>query len=312
MDKILVTGAAGFIGSHLMFALAKKGYDTIGLDNFNDFYDVELKTNRRKHFARHKILNVDIRNVYHLREVFDQHKPDYVIHLAAACNPRHSIDNPHFYHDNNIVGTQNIIDVCEEFKVKKIVYASTSSVCGGLEELPWKEDDKLVHQISPYGYTKYVNECQFKLSNLNSVGLRFFTVYGPWGRPDMALFKFTDAILNDKPITAFNEGNMYRDFTYIDDIINGIIRVFESKTLAGDIINIGRGEKRSLIDFINVIESNLNKKAKIIDWPMQKGDPYETLSDINKLSELGYVPKVSIEEGVSKFLNWYKSYYKYE
>lgn len=308
MNRILITGAAGFIGAHLFKSLKSQGYDVYGIDNLNAYYDPDFKVDRINAFDI-DVRYCDITDVEKISRVFLEIKPDIVIHLAAMAGVRYSVESPRIYHKVNIEGTQNIIDMCRSYKVKKVIYASTSSVCGGVEELPWREDMSLNHQISPYAYTKWVNECQFKMSGLNNVGLRFFTVYGPWGRPDMALFNFTRDILEDNTISLYNNGQMKRDFTYIDDIIDGVEIVLKADTDTNEIYNIGNTTQVDLHDFVKAIEKNLNKKAVIEYLPLQKGDCVETWSDVTKLSNLGYNPKIGIEEGVKNFVDWYREYH---
>lgn len=305
--KILITGGAGFIAYHLSNKLTSMGHSVVGIDNFNDYYDVTLKEARAARLGN--VINCDLFDDKKLNEVIGETKPDLVIHLAALAGVRHSLEHPQMYIDCNITGTQNLINACEKHKVKKVVYASTSCVMAGLP-LPWNEHTDLKHQLNPYGYSKFINECQFKMSNIeNTVGLRFFTVYGPWGRPDMALFTFTKNIVEDKPIIAYNYGNMVRDFTYVDDIVNGICIVSETNVDNGEIFNIGRGEQVQLMDFIKHIEDNVGKKATIDYQPRHPADTQETWSDTTKLQKLGYKPTVSIGEGVEKFVKWYKDYY---
>lgn len=305
--KILITGGAGFIGYHLSRELEKRGNQVVGIDNFNDYYDVKLKEARAERLQN--VIMCDLVNKAHLDNVIKKEKPDVVIHLAAYAGVRHSLEHPRKYIDVNIVGTQNLIEVCEANNVKKVVYASTSCVMAG-NELPWKEDEPTGHQLNPYGFSKRTNECQFKTSKIqNTVGLRFFTVYGPWGRPDMALFTFTKNIIEGKPIVAFNYGNMIRDFTYVDDIVSGICIVTETEIANGEIFNIGRGEQVQLMDFIKHIEKNVGKEAIIDLQPKHPADTQATWSDTTKLQALGYKPTVSIGEGVENFVKWYKEYY---
>lgn len=305
--KILITGGAGFIAYHLTRELEKRGNQVVGIDNFNDYYDVKLKEARAERLQN--VIMCDLINKAHLDNVIKKEKPDVVIHLAAYAGVRHSLEQPRKYIDVNIVGTQNLIEVCEANDVKKVVYASTSCVMAG-NPLPWKEDEPTGHQLNPYGYSKRTNECQFKTSKIqNTVGLRFFTVYGPWGRPDMALFTFTKNILEGKPIVAFNYGNMIRDFTYVDDIVSGICIVTETEIANGEIFNIGRGEQVQLMDFIKHIEKNVGKEAIIDFQPKHPADTHATWSDTTKLQALGYKPTVSIGEGVENFVKWYKEYY---
>lgn len=315
MAKIMITGVAGFIGFHLAMKLKSEGHDVFGIDNFNDYYDPGLKYTREKllHEEGINVYTVDLNHKERIDEFFYFKCPELIVHLAATAGVRHSMDHAAEYIQNNIVGTQNLIDVAEKYKVEKVVYASTSCVMAG-NALPWKEDEPTGHQLNPYGYTKRTNECQFKASKLKqTVGLRFFTVYGPWGRPDMALFSFTDSIVNDKPITLFNYGNMKRDFTYVDDIVQGInivvTKILNIDIPMDEIYNIGYGNQVDLKDFVSEIEHNLGRKSKIVYAPKHPADTQETWSDTTKLQELGYKPTTSIKEGVANFVSWYKNFY---
>lgn len=319
---IIVTGAAGFIGSQLSLKLQGLGHNIFGLDNFNDhLYSPKLKARRHNHFSI-PIAQMDIRDPVHMRANFldiimDRGlKIDYVIHLAAHAGVRDSFGKEPEYHSNNIDGTQKLIELLEQLSPEtKVIYASTSSVYGGtpIGENGWTEDKVQGHQLNAYAYTKYINECQFKISKLHAVGLRFFTVYGPWGRPDMALFQFTKRILAEEPIDVYNYGDMKRDFTYIDDILNGIVVVLENmedgKIEDGEIFNIGRGEQVQLMDFVKAIENNVGKKALINLAPKHPADTKETWSNTEKLQALGYKPETSIDDGVTKFYKWYKKHY---
>jgi UDP-glucuronate 4-epimerase len=313
--KVLITGLAGFIGFHTARKLKSLGYEVCGLDNYNDYYEVELKEARTQELAKIDIdvKRCDLRDAKTTYEFVEEQKPDLVIHLAAYAGVRHSFNNPMEYIENNILGTQNLIVACEKNKVDNIIYASTSCVMAG-NELPWKEDEPTMHQLNPYGYTKRTNECQFKTSRIyRNIGLRFFTVYGPWGRPDMALFSFSRAILKGEEIGLFNYGDMKRDFTYVDDIVQGI-SIVTNKILSVDIplseiYNIGYGQQVELMDFVKEIEHNFDKKAIIEYLPKHPADSQETWSDTTKLQELGYNPTTSIKEGVKKFADWYKEFY---
>jgi UDP-glucuronate 4-epimerase len=349
MAKVYVTGAAGLIGFHLCKQLAKAGHLVSGIDNYNDYYDPQLKRDRAAILATEHpdivIEEGDIKNKMWLS--WEKDKPDVVIHLAAYANPRHSLDNPRMYIDTNITGTQNLIEACELHGVDNVIYASSSCVMHG-QELPWKEDDRPGHQNNPYGWSKRVNECQFKHSKIKrTIGLRFFTVYGPYGRPDMALFLFTKGIIDGTPITAFNNGNMIRDFTYVDDIVDGVSlvtdrilgiersRFSDENTTVGSVIssgygmlptgnmsgwipndphydeiyNIGYGEQVNLMDFIRHISDEVGKPAIIDFKPAHPADVPATWSDCGKLKSLGYRPKIGIEEGVKRFVKWYRAYY---
>jgi UDP-glucuronate 4-epimerase len=317
MAKILITGGAGFIGFHLAQKLIN-GEDTIHIiDNFNDYYDVELKHARAKIlFDTNKveIFGHDLNDSKVLQKYFITNRPDIVIHLAAHAGVRHSLDHTMDYIQNNIVATQNLIAMCEIYGVKKVIYASTSCVMAG-NPLPWREDVPVGHQLNPYGYTKRTNECQFMTSKIpNTIGLRFFTVYGPYGRPDMALFQFANSAVTGAPVNVFNYGDMKRDFTYVDDIVNGIIIVLDriiciDKSL-DEIYNIGRGEQIQLMDFISEIETNFDRIITKNFVPKHPADTLETWSDTTKLQALGWKPSVSVPEGVAKFCEWYKAYYE--
>lgn len=308
--RILITGAAGFIGTHLMASLIEDGFDVVGIDNFNDFYDPNLKKVRVISHGHH-VFPVDLKNFDELDRAFAVIKPDMVMHLAARANVRDSFGREVMYHQDNIDATQNLIQVCKMYDVQKVIYASTSSVYGGTPIPPtgWTEDEVTGHQLNAYAYTKYINECQFRISGLYNVGLRFFTVYGPWGRPDMALFQFTDAIVKGEPIEAYNYGKMKRDFTYIGDIVQGIKLAMFSDTENNEIYNIGRGKQVELMHFIDCISNELGREADVVLAPRHPADTLETWSDTTKLRGLGYQPIVNIEEGVAAFVRWYKEYY---
>ena len=309
--KFLITGAAGFIGSQLMNTLYNAGEKVIGLDNFNDhLYSPTLKKDRVNHFDI-DVRYVDIRNSYHLEEFLVKHQPTDIIHLAAHAGVRDSFGKEKQYHSNNIDATQNLIDICKKHLPDvRIVYASTSCVYAG-SQVPWTEGKETGKQLNPYGWSKWSNECQMQSSTLNTVGLRFFTVYGPWGRPDMALFDFTKNILEGNEITVYNYGDMKRDFTYVEDILDGIEIVLNNEDIpAGEIFNIGRGEQVGLMDFISEIEKNTGKEAIKNLAPKHPADTLETWSNTTKLQSLGYEPKVSIAEGVRRFYEWYKNYHE--
>ena len=316
MAKVLITGGAGFIGFHLAQSMQDDGWEVACLDDFNGFYyDPNMKADRSEILAERGIKTwaVDIKEKSKLVNTLDAEKPDVIMHLAAHAGVRHSLDHSRQYIDNNIYGTQNLIEACEIVGVDNVVYASTSCVMAG-NQLPWKEDDPTRHQLNPYGYTKMTNECQMMVSKINNtIGLRFFTVYGPWGRPDMALFKFTKGILDGTEIDVFNYGDMKRDFTYVDDIVAGI-KVLIQRTMDSDglkeIYNIGRGEQVQLMDFIKEIEKNFGREAVMMMLPKHPADTQETWSDTTKLQALGWKPTTSIPEGVEKFAEWYRNYYK--
>lgn len=316
MSKIAITGGAGFIAYHLTKNLLDAGHEVCSFDNFNNYYDVDLKRTRQ---ANLKMMGadvemIDLKDKEGVLSFIKCHKPDAVIHLGAYAGVRHSLKDPSLYINNNIVGTQNLIDACEEVGVESVVYASTSCTMAG-NQLPWNEDDKTGYQLNPYGYSKSTNECQFMSSGLtNAIGLRFFTVYGPWGRPDMALFDFTKKIIAGDPITLFNNGDMVRDFTYVDDIVSGI-NIIVTHCLENtipkqkDVYNIGYGDKVPLMEFVDHIEANLDRTAIKEFAPIHPADTQTTWSDTTKLQALGYKPTTPISVGVEKFVTWYKGYY---
>ena len=309
MERVLVTGAAGFIGSQLCDRLQKRGLVVKGLDNFNDhLYTPSLKRDRMVHFGI-DTWGCDLRDEIKVEALLREFQPDTIVHLAAMAGVRDSLGKEKSYHQNNIDATQNLIDVCKKYLPEtRIVYASTSCVYAG-SPVPWVEGKESGKQLNAYGYTKWANECQMQSSGLDTVGLRFFTVYGPWGRPDMALFDFTKNILDGNEITVYNYGDMKRDFTYVDDILDGIEIVLDNNDIdPGEIFNIGRGEQVALMDFINEIEKNTGKEAIKNLAPKHPADTLETWSDTSKLGALGYQPKVSIAEGVERFYDWYKTY----
>lgn len=315
--KILITGQAGMIGFHLAKLLKQNNsnYEILGLDSFNDYYEIKLKYDRCDILKEQYGITTHVGNLctMNLDAFLHEHKPDMIIHLAAYANPRHSMLEPYLYIDNNITGTQKLVEACEKAGIENVIFASSSCVMHG-QDLPWNEVDKPDHQNNPYGWSKRVNECQFRYSKIaRTMGLRFFTVYGPYGRPDMALFSFTNNIVNDKPIVAFNNGEMYRDFTYVDDIIAGIDilvkKMFKDTDKYKEIYNIGFGEKVYLMDFIKCIEHELGKKAIIDYQPAHPADVPATWSDTSKLQKLGYKPSTPIDKGVHEFIKWYKEYY---
>ena len=308
--RVLITGMAGFIGFHTAIKFKEEGYDVVGFDNFNNYYDSKLKKDRSDYLEN--VYNIetyklDLKDQNVMEGFINLHKPDLVIHLAAMAGVRYSMDNAQEYIDNNITGTQNLIKACED-KVDNFIFASTSCVMHG-NELPWKPDVKLGDQLSPYGYTKTAGEHMMNISDIENVAiLRFFTVYGPWGRPDMALFDFTKNIIAGNTINVFNDGDMKRDFTYIDDIVEGIWLVSQNMT-ERDTYCIGNGKQVELMDFVNCIEDNLEMHADIEFKPKHPADAKETWSDTTKIEQLGYESKTSIAEGVKKFVQWYRNYY---
>lgn len=314
--KILVTGSAGFIGFHLCNELLKQGNKVVGVDNYSNYYSVKLKKARTrilKKSRNFKEYKLDISNFKKLRNVFLAEKFDCVVNLAAQAGVRYSLVNPFVYEEANLRGFVNILECCKEFKVKNFVYASSSSVYGGNKKYPFSEKDCVDNPISLYAATKKSNELianvYHHLFGINCCGLRFFTVYGPWGRPDMALFIFVDLIKQGKEIPVFNKGKMYRDFTYVGDIIKGVISAINNNK-GCEVYNLGRGECRKLIEFINEIEKNLGKKAKMKLMGMQAGDVPKTSADISKARKnLNYNPKTSIKEGIKKFVEWHDDYF---
>ena len=314
--KILLTGTAGFIGYHLDKALLNGGNEVFGIDNISDYYDTNLKRDRLKNLADQKNFRfeqVDIVDQKKLNKIFENFKPDKVINMAAQPGVRYSIENPHEYISTNISGFMNVIELCKKNNVKGLIYASSSSVYGGNEKIPFSEFDNVSQPISIYAASKISNELiahtYSHLYDLPTTGLRFFTVYGPWYRPDMGIFIFTRNILNNEPVQLFNNGKMQRDFTYIDDIIDGTLSAVE-KNYKCEIFNLGNNNSVSILDVIATIESHLKINA-IIDYaPIQKGDPVTTSANIDHSSEkLNYKPKVKIDKGIRNFIDWYQSYY---
>ena len=316
MEKILVTGSSGFIGMHLCRNLLNDGYTVQGIDNMNDYYDVSLKKARLellygyKNFTFNKI---DISSSQDVNSVFDNFKPDKVVNLAAQAGVRYSIENPHEYVQSNIVGFTNIIESCRNNDVSGLIYASSSSVYGGNLETPFSVSDRVDKPISIYGASKKSNELiayvYSHLYGLHTTGLRFFTVYGPWGRPDMAMYIFADKIRSGEKIPVFNHGQMQRDFTYIDDIVSGIRSSIE-KNYQCEIFNLGNNCCENLMDMVDHIEKALGKKAEVEYMDIQPGDVEKTFADIEHTKDkLSYEPKVLIKDGVPKFIQWYKKYH---
>lgn len=314
---ILVTGGAGFIGSHNAKRLIERGYKVLIVDNFNKYYDPELKRGRMKTLLSgmdFKLYEADIADFEGLKKIFKENKIDIVIHQAAQAGVRYSLENPFAYEKANLKGTLNVLECCKEFGIEKMIFASSSSVYGKRSKAPFSEEDRTDSPVSLYAATKKATETicysYHSLYNMPIAGLRYFTCYGPWGRPDMALFSFTKNILENRPIDVYGEGRMKRDFTYIDDIIDGIMLVLE-KELDFELFNLGHGSPSGLMEFIEILENHLDKKAEKNFLPMQKGDVPITYADISKAERmLGFRPKVSLKEGVEKFVNWYKEWYK--
>ena len=334
MFKILVTGSIGFIGFHLCKKLLDEGHEVYGIDNINDYYDIDLKLARKKSLAnyaaqldenkKYNFKKIDISKKKDLFALFKKCNFDIVINLAAQAGVRYSIDNPQSYVESNLIGFVNIVECCREFKIKHLVFASSSSVYGMNKDQPFKIQDKTDFPISLYAATKKSNELlAFSYSHLYKIpttGLRFFTVYGPFGRPDMAYFKFTKSIIEDKPIDVYNNGNMKRDFTYIDDIVDGMLSVLDKPPKSNQfdltlsdapfrVLNIGNNKPISLEEFIECIEKALSKTAIKNELPMQPGDvpvTYANIDEINK--EFGFNPKTNISDGIQKFVDWYVEY----
>ena len=335
--KILVTGTAGFIGFHLAKRLIAEGYETIGLDNINDYYDVRLKYTRLKEtgisqsdvtyekmlqsntFTNYRFIKLNLEDRSSLEALFAEEKFDYVVNLAAQAGVRYSIENPHTYIDSNIVGFINILECCRHNAIKHLVYASSSSVYGNSDHVPFSENDRVDYPISLYAASKKANELMAHtyshLYHLPTTGLRFFTVYGPYGRPDMALFLFAQAISEGKPIKVFNNGDLSRDFTYIDDIVEGMVRVMSHIPNTNNLqpyyqlFNIGHSQPVQLMDFIRTIETALKQKALLEMYPMQQGDVKTTYADTSDLEKaVNYKPQTTIQEGIKHFTAWWKSY----
>jgi len=348
--KILLTGAAGFIGYHVIRKLIPQDFDIVGLDNVNNYYDPQLKYNRlkesgipyeavednklvkSKNAKNYRFVKMDLTDKDNLMQLFKAEAFDYVIHLAAQAGVRYSLTNPDAYMEANWVGFLNMLEACRHYQIRHLTYASSSSVYGLNEEMPFSTHDNVDHPISLYAASKKSNELMAHtysyLYNLPTTGLRFFTVYGPWGRPDMALFKFTKAILEEKPIDVYNNGEMRRDFTFIDDIVEGVIRVMKTTPKPNiawngqspdpstspapyKIYNIGNNSPVELMDFIHSIEEKIGKQAEKNFMPLQPGDVPATWADVNPLiDELDYTPKTDIRDGVGKFIDWYRWYYE--
>lgn len=333
--KILLTGAAGFIGMTTALRLLARGDEVVGLDNLNDYYDVNLKQARLQRlasYARFRFVKMDVVDRQAMVALFDQEQFDRVIHLAAQAGVRYSLQNPNAYIDCNIVGFMNVLEGCRHTRVQHLVYASSSSVYGGNRKMPFSEHDGVDHPVSLYAATKKANELMAHtyshLYGLPTTGLRFFTVYGPWGRPDMALFLFTRAILEGRAIDVFNYGKMQRDFTFVDDIVEGVVRVVDKiATTDGTydavqadpatshapyrLFNIGNNNPVPLLDFIACLENALDKQATKNMLPLQDGDVPDTYANTDALNDwIGFVPGTTLEQGIEKFVAWYRAYYR--
>lgn len=333
-NKVLITGGAGFIGFHLSNLLLDKGYQVIGIDNLNDYYDIRIKEGRlvilqgRENYTFYKM---DIKDKNDVDNLFAEHRPDYVVNLAAQAGVRYSLINPYAYVDSNLIGFVNILEACRHYPVKHLLYASSSSVYGGNKVAPFSTEHQVDHPVSLYAATKKSNELMAHtyshLYKIPTTGLRFFTVYGPWGRPDMAYFSFTQDILSGKPINVFNYGKMKRDFTYVDDIVEGVYRLLDTIPQANTewnettdklsesfapykVYNIGNNEPMELEKFITVLEDKLGQKANKNYMDMQPGDVTMTYADTTDLEKaIDFKPSTSVEEGLGKFVDWYKEFY---
>jgi UDP-glucuronate 4-epimerase len=335
--KILITGAAGFIGFHLSKKLLDQSYQIIGIDNLNDYYDPSLKQSRLEILGKYNNFNfhkVDLKDKAAVDHIFETYQPTHVINLAAQAGVRYSIENPYVYVDSNLTGFMNILEACRNYPVEHLLYASSSSVYGGNKVAPFSTNHNVDHPVSLYAATKKSNELMAHtyshLYGIPTTGLRFFTVYGPYGRPDMAYFSFTKDILAEKPIKVFNHGKMERDFTYIDDIVEGIVKLIEKAPVATKewdeskddlstsfapykIYNIGNNNPVQLMRFINALEAALGKEAEKVYMDMQPGDVLRTYADVSDLErDINFKPSTSIEDGLKKFVEWYEKYYKVE
>lgn len=331
---ILITGATGFIGYHLSNYLLSKGYTVIGIDNLNDYYDIRLKESRLKQLKVNEEFlfeKIDLKDKGSLDNIFIKYRPENVIHLAAQAGVRYSIENPYAYVDSNLIGFMNVLEACRNYPVGHLIYASSSSVYGGNKTAPFSTDHNVDHPVSLYAATKKSNELMAHtyshLYNIPTTGLRFFTVYGPYGRPDMAYFNFTKDIISGKPIKVFNHGKMERDFTYVDDIVEGIFKLIHKPPVVNKewdenkdsistsfapykIYNIGNNNPVQLMRFINVLETLIGKEAEKIYMDMQPGDVLRTYADVSDLErDINFKPSTSIEEGLKRFVDWYRGYY---
>ncbi len=336
--KVLVTGAAGFIGYHVALKLLERGDTVVGVDNLNDYYDVSLKEARlasiqaSANAANFKFIKLDLAEQVATAKLFEQEQPSRVIHLAAQAGVRYSLQNPHAYISSNLVGFTNVLEACKAIQAQHLVYASSSSVYGGNTKMPFSESDNVDHPLSLYAATKKANDLMAHtyshLYRLPTTGLRFFTVYGPWGRPDMSPFLFADAILNEKPIQIFNHGDMMRDFTYIDDIVEGVIRVLDKPAVPDSsfdasalnpsashapyrVFNIGNSQPEKPMDFISLLEDAIGQEAQKEFLPMQAGDVKATYADTSALENwVGFRPATSLQSGINDFVGWYRDYYQ--
>lgn len=321
---ILVTGSAGFIGYHLSKKLLDEGFAVVGIDNLNDYYDVQLKLDRLeqlKPYENYNFVKIDISDKALLEKVFADVKPDIVVNLAAQAGVRYSITNPDAYISSNLVGFFNVLECCRHNMVEHLVYASSSSVYGSNKKVPYSVEDRVDNPVSLYAATKKSNELMAhaysKLYGIPATGLRFFTVYGPFGRPDMAYFSFTKKILAGETIKIFNNGDLYRDFTYIDDIIQGMMRIIPNPPMENEngvrykVYNIGNNKPENLLNFVEILEKCLGRKADKEFLPMQQGDVYQTFADVSELErDFGFKPDTSLEDGLTKFVKWYNQYMK--
>jgi UDP-glucuronate 4-epimerase len=332
---ILVTGAAGFIGFHVARRLLDRGERVLGIDNLNPYYDPKLKEARLAQLQKSRaftFVHADVADADTVQDLFGEYQPQRVVHLAAQAGVRYSIENPYAYIESNILGFQNILEGCRHDKVEHLVYASTSSVYGAHTQQPFSEHQAVDHPVSLYAATKIANEMMAHsyahLYRLPATGLRFFTVYGPWGRPDMALFKFTRGILAGEPIPVYNRGQMIRDFTYVDDVVEGVVRILDvipapnpdwnsdhpdpaTSNAPYRIYNIGNNRPVELLSYIAVLEKCLGKKAQLNLLPMQPGDVVSTMADVSDLERAtGFRPQTTVEEGIAKFVKWYREYYR--
>lgn len=321
--KYMITGGAGFIGFHLSLALLERGAFVIGFDNMNDYYDVRIKESRLRLLQKKEnyiFEKADLADKERMFALFEQYQPDIVVNLGAQAGVRYSIDNPDAYIQSNMVGFFNILEACRHYPVEHLVFASSSSVYGGNKKVPFSTEDKVDGPVSLYAATKKSNELMAhaysKLYGIPATGLRFFTVYGPFGRPDMAYFKFALKIMNGEKIEVYNNGDMYRDFTYVDDVVKGIVNVLCNPPKKNEdgvrykIYNIGNNRPIRLMDFISELERQLGKEAEKVYLPMQPGDVYQTYADVSELTrDFGFKPDTSVEAGLKQFVKWFKEYY---